>query len=140
MNVYSCIYTEHNGDLSAKYTIDANSLAGVVRDGSTIPEFGWHYQYQGKEFTVSAPRNTINVFDWSGTLANEKTFNKQTYDTISGIISNTSGVGPAFLEWLGNGAELKKDIRGVSRNTAAMWPGSYEDATASAALESLNVK
>ena len=140
MNVYSCIYTEHNGDLSAKYTIDANSLAGVVRDGSTIPEFGWHYQYQGKEFTVSAPRNTINVFDWSGTLANEKTFNKQTYDTISGIISNTSGVGPAFLEWLGNGAELKKDIRGVSRNTAAMWPGSYEDATATAGLESLNVK
>ena len=140
MNVYSCIYTEHNGELSAKYTIDANSLAGVVRDGSTIPEFGWHYQYQGKEFTVSAPRNTINVFDWSGTLANEKTFNKQTYDTISGIISNTSGVGPAFLEWLGNGAELKKDIRGVSRNTAAMWPGSYEDATATAGLESLNVK
>jgi len=140
MNVYSCIYTGHNGELSAKYTIDANSLAGVVRDGTTIPEFGWHYQYQGKDFTVSAPRNTINVFDWSGTLANEKTFNKQTYDTISGIISNTSGVGPAFLEWLGNGAELKKDIRGVSRNTAAMWPGSYEDATATAGLESLNVK
>lgn len=140
MNVYSCIYTGHNGELNAKYTIDANSLAGVVRDGATIPEFGWHYQYRGKEFTVSAPRNTINVFDWSGTLANEKTFNKQTYDTISGIISNTSGVGPAFLEWLGNGAELKKDIRGVSRNTAAMWPGSYEDATATAGLESLNVK
>ena len=140
MNVYSCIYTAHNGELSAKYTIDANSLAGVVRDGSTIPEFGWHYQYKGKEFTVSTPRNTINVFDWSGALANEKTFNKQSYDTISGIISNTTGVGPAFLEWLGNGAELKKDIRGVARNTSAMWPGSYEDATASAGVENLNVK
>ena len=40
-----------------------------------------------------------------------------------------------------NGVEaLAMDIRGVARNTSAMWPGSYEDAAASAGVESLNVK
>ena len=140
MNIYSCIYTNHYADLSEKYTIDDKSLGGVTKTDTQLLEFGWTYQEQGTIYNVPAPRNSIRVFDWNGVLANGKTFTNQSYDTISGIITKTAGVGPAFMEWLNNGAELKKDIRGVARNTSAMWPGSYEDATASAGVENLNVK
>ena len=140
MSVYSCIYTAYAGTLSTKYTIDSNSLEGVVRDGTVIPEFNWPYQYNGLSFSVPAPRNTIQVLDWNGSLANNKTFEKQSYSTISNLVQTTAGVGPEFRTWLGNGAELQKDIRGNVRNTAAMWPGSYEDAAVASNAENLNVR
>ena len=66
---------------------------------------------------------------------------------VKALISGTANVGEEFLTWLQsdelkvNGVEaLAVDIRGVARNTSAMWPGSYEDATASAGVENLNVK
>lgn len=140
MNIYSCIYTNHYADLSEKYTIDDKSLGGVTKTDTQLLEFGWTYQEQGTIYNVPAPRNSIRVFDWNGVLSNGKTFTNQSYDTISGIITKTAGVGPAFMEWLNNGAELKNDIRGKARNTSAMWPGSYEEYTAAANAENLNVK
>lgn len=140
MNIYSCIYTNHYADLSEKYTIDDKSLGGVTKTDTQLLEFGWTYQEQGTIYNVPAPRNSIRVFDWNGVLANGKTFTNQSYDTISGIITKTAGVGPAFMEWLNNGAELKNDIRGKARNTSAMWPGSYEDAAVASNAENLNVR
>ena len=88
----------------------------------------------------------IYVYDWDGTTTVGQV-TKTSLADIKTLISGTANVGADFLSWLEsdelkvNGVEaLAMDIRGVARNTSAMWPGSYEDATASAGVENLNVK
>ena len=129
------------------YTLYTQAKEGILNfaevsslNGVTYGDFGWEKKGNGVEVPVNDVRGHIYAYNWNGTLLNDKAYTKASYEQVVAALTNTTQVGPAFLEWLGNGAELKKDIRGVARNTSAMWPGSYEDATATAGLESLNVK
>ena len=79
---------------------------------------------------VSDVRGYVHYYSWDGTIPNEL-----------GAITNPSinqvktAIGSSdFLTWLEssalkvNGKEaLAVDNRGNARNTAAMWPGSYEE-------------
>ena len=144
--IYNTIYsTSHVESETIGLDTYTDCLAGAsCRDGGNFPKAGALWQ-DGTRFDLPNDRY-IYIYPWEGTTdAGE--VKKNSLADIKTLISGTANVGSDFLTWLEseelkvNGVEaLAMDIRGVSRNTAAMWPGSYEDATATAGLESLNVK
>ena len=89
---------------------------------------------------------TIYVYPWDGTT-DAGTVTKSTLAAVKTLISGTANVGAEFLTWLESDAlkvkgveALAVDIRGVARNTDAMWPGSYEDAAVASNAENFNVR
>lgn len=108
------------------------------RRGVTYPDLGWAKDENGTSVTVDDVRDHFYVYDWSGSLNNDKTFTKPSFEQVKTALTNTTNVGPAFLEWLGED-NLKIDIRKQARDTQAMWPGSYQG-TVSANVENLNLK
>ena len=154
MQVYNTIYSANKAtDASCGQTF-TDCLGGAVNKSETQGDAknlfpnttnGWTQKSLGTQFELSKDRH-IYVYDWDGTTTVGQV-TKTSLADIKTLISGTANVGTDFLSWLGsdelkvNGVEaLAMDIRGVARNTSAMWPGSYEDATASAGVENLNVK
>ena len=154
MQVYNTIYSANKAtDASCGQTF-TDCLGGAVNKSETQGDAknlfpnttnGWTQKSLGTQFELSKDRH-IYVYDWDGTTTVGQV-TKTSLADIKTLISGTANVGADFLSWLEsdelkvNGVEaLAMDIRGVARNTSAMWPGSYEDATATAGLESLNVK
>ena len=140
--IYSTSYVESETIGTDTYT---DCLAGAsCRDGGNFPKTGdlW---VEGTRFDLDGGRY-IYTYPWDGTT-DAGQVNKTDLANVKALISGTANVGADFLSWLEsdelkvNGVEaLAMDIRGVARNTSAMWPGSYEDASASAGVENLNVK
>ena len=144
-------------DHSLYYSIDGTenltatgSLAGVIvrKDTeSNFPNDGnvWYLtdyvtMYKNDQTTkeeVSDVRGYRHYYKWTGSVPaiGESKYTKATSKEVATAVQTADA---DFYDWVS--ASLFKDIRGVSRNTTAMWPGSYEDATATAGLESLNVK
>lgn len=143
-----------NVDWSLYYSVTgnattANSLSGVVvrkEAESNFPADGniWYYGDYSKQFknnqtsttNVDDCRGTINYYKWSGVIPSD--FDNFTKPSLSEIETKVQRADVDFYSWVSG--SLGKDIRGVARNTTSMWPGSYEDATASAGVENLNVK
>ena len=154
MQVYNTIYSANKAtDASCGQTF-TDCLGGAVNKSETQGDSknlfpnttnGWTQKSLGTQFELSKDRH-IYVYDWDGTTTVGQV-TKTSLADIKTLISGTANVGADFLSWLEsdelkvNGVEaLAMDIRGVARNTSAMWPGSYEEATASAGVENLNVK
>lgn len=144
-------------DHSLYYSIDGTenltatgSLAGVIvrkdtesnfpNDGNVWYSTDYVTMYKNDQTTkeqVSDVRGYLHYYKWTGSVPaiGESKYTKATSEKVATAVQTADA---DFYNWVS--ASLFKDIRGVSRNTAAMWPGSYEDATATAGLESLNVK
>lgn len=129
-NLYYTLYTQVKDGL--KNFTKTNSLSGV-----TYGDLGWVKAGNGTSVPVEDVREHFYVYDWSGSIEG-KTFTKPTLEQVKTALTGTTNVGPAFLEWLGED-NLKIDIRKQSRDTGAMWPGSYQG-TVEANVENLNVK
>lgn len=129
-NLYYTLYTQiKDGSQNFNAT---NSLSGV-----TYTDLGWAKAGNGTSVSVDDVRGHIYAYDWTGAI-DGKSFTKPTLDQVKTTLTNTTNVGPAFLEWLGD-SNLKIDIRKEARDTQAMWPGSYQGSV-SANVENLNVR
>lgn len=146
MQVYNTIYSKDKATTEGYGMTYTDCLAGAsCRTGGNFPTAASLWTTNGTQFNLDGSRY-IYVYPWEGTTdAGE--VKKPSLADVKTLISGTANVGADFLSWLEsdelkvNGVEaLAMDIRGVARNTSAMWPGSYEDATASAGVENLNVK
>ena len=146
MQVYNTIYSKDKATTEGCGMTYTNCLAGAsCRDGGNFPAAASLWTTDGTQFNLDGSRY-IYVYPWEGTTdAGE--VKKTTLANIKTLISGTANIGSEFLKWLEsdelkvNGVEaLAMDIRGKARNTAAMWPGSYEEYTATANVENLNVK
>lgn len=146
LNVDYSLYHMINTGSGAETSVE-NSLSGIkvqVEGTKNFPvNTTWFagsaaamYKANGTTQTkVNDCRGNIYYYAWDGSYPENMTFSPASLETVKGLVQTADS---GFAAWLGD--SLSKDIRGVSRNTAAMWPGSYEDATATAGLESLNVK
>lgn len=144
MRVYNSIYSSSNGSGSFTAT---GSITGkynaATPDANAFPGTPWGQKSLGTSSTLPSGRD-IKVYDWDGVCEG---FTKTTLADIKTLISGTTGVGSAFLTWLEsedlkvNGKEaLSVDIRGAARNTSAMWPGSYEQASGVASAPAFTLK
>lgn len=136
---YSINYTDClGGALCKKNDSDANGNF----PSTTSP---W-LQSVGERFNLDADRY-FYIYPWDGTTT-LGALTKTSLSNIKTLISGTDKIGPGFLTWLEsdelkvNGVEaLAVDIRGVSRDESAMWPGSYQEAgSTKAGLDNFNVK
>lgn len=130
-------YARKVGDNAANFPTAANPWS--VND-----EMGTKFKFEdGRSFYAYAWEGTTEVGE----------VNMTSLAAIKELISGTANVGADFLTWLEseelkvNGVEaLAVDIRGVARDTEAMWPGSYQEAAAApgtdadAGAENFNVK
>lgn len=91
---------------------------------------------QSSTVTVSDCRENIHFYSWDGTIpAAIGDFSKTNSTSLSSVVSTANS---EFATWLGE--NLVKDIRGVARNTSAMWPGSYEQASSAASAPAFTLK
>ena len=135
---YPAIYSHDNYYLRSMYNIlsdvednDGKSLKDVTDDANYFPTscvYGITKTYPA--LTLSEP-----AYVWDGSLDTSSltgTYTKATLSQIEQEIEKTSNVGTPFLAWLktiktANGkTALEVDIRGVGRDTEAMWPGAYQ--------------
>lgn len=121
--------------------VSANSLAAV-----TYTDLGWAKDGNGTYVSTNDVRDHIYFYDWSGSI-DGKTISYPTLQQVKDLVSGTSSVGDAFLEWLegddqkvGTLKALEMDIRGEARNKDAMWPGSYEGSVTKANIQGFTVK
>lgn len=85
--------------------------------------------------TVSDARGSVHYFVWNGTIPSGLgTITMPSITEVKAALGSS-----AFLTWLGD-ANLSVDIRGMARDTDAMWPGSYQGTGTKASIESLNVR
>ena len=120
--------------LNSTSTLDSyvseNCVTGMFNGGSP---FGFTSQ-------TNVPGNG-KLYTWDGTLdkCTDELTGTLTYPTLAQVeseILKAEGIGEDFLTWLksikdANGkTALEVDIRGVERNTEAMWPGAYQAAPA----------
>lgn len=146
MQVYNTIYSKDKATTEGCGMTYTDCLAGAsCRPQGNFPTSASLWTTDGTQFNLDGNRY-IYVYPWDGTTdAGE--VKKPSLADVKTLISGTANVGKEFLTWLQseelkvNGVEaLAVDIRGKARNTAAMWPGSYEDYVAAANAENLNVK
>ena len=146
MQVYNTIYSIGKATTEGYGMTYTDCIAGAsCREGGNFPTSSALWTNDGTLFNLDGNR-TIYVYPWDGTT-DAGTVTKTTLADVKTLISGTANVGAEFLTWLEsddlkvNGVEaLAVDIRGVARNTAAMWPGSYEDAAVASNAENLNVR
>ena len=71
--------------------------------------------------TVSDARGSVHYYVWNGTIPSGLgTITMPSITEVKAALGSS-----AFLTWLGD-ANLSVDIRGMARDTDAMWPGSYQ--------------
>ena len=146
MQVYNTIYSIGKATTEGYGVTYKDCLAGAsCRDGGNFPTSSSLWTNDGTLFNLDGNR-TIYVYPWEGTT-DAGAITKTTLANVKTLISGTANVGKEFLAWLESDAlkvnkveALAVDIRGVARNTAAMWPGSYEDVAVASNAENLNVR
>lgn len=145
MQVYNSVYslTSVSGTFTPTSCVSGKYNANP-HDTNAFPDNNaWEQKYLGTAAKLP-DGGAIKAYAWDGVCDG---FTKTTLADIKTLISGTTGVGTGFLEWLKsedlkvNGKEaLSVDIRGVARNTSAMWPGSYEQASGVASAPAFTVK
>ena len=155
MQVYNTIYSANRATDASYGQTFTDCLGGAVNKSETQGDAknlfpnttnGWTQKSLGTQFDLSKDRH-IYVYDWDGTTTVGQVTKTSLADIKTLISGTANNVGADFLSWLEsdalkvNGVEaLAVDIRGVARNTDAMWPGSYEDAAVASNAENLNVR
>lgn len=130
-NVSYTLYNQVRDASNNNYTFTG------CKSGVAYTDLGWIKDGNGTSVSTGDVRDHIYVYDWSGSIAG---YTNATFTQLKEALVSVSTVGPAFATWLGDN-ELKKDIRGVSRDESAMWPGSYQEAgSTKAGLDNFNVK
>lgn len=131
--------------IRASYTLYTQTTAGNAanctfsgcKSGVTFNALGWKKAGVGMSVKTEDLRDHIYVYDWSGNMDG---YTKATFAQVKSELENVVNVGPDFARWLGD-VQLKMDMRGVPRDEAAMWPGSYQAAgEESAGLENFNLR
>ncbi len=143
----------NNGTLSLDHTLwnimsagtvtnASGNLAGVkVGSSGNFPNvIGTYKAWYNTDFTtmygndqtetasVSDCRSSVHYYKWNGVIPDSitdySTFDMSSYlgSYLSGLVNTANS---SFRTWIGD--NLYVDIRGHARNTAAMWPGSYEE-------------
>ena len=147
VSVYNTIYS----NCSTTGTFNCVDCLSGASCQTNFPAAETLWDEQGTAFYYADGRKYY-AYTWDGTTTlGAVTYN--TLDSIKTLVSGTAGMGEDFLGWLEsdalkvNGVEaLAVDIRGVARDTEAMWPGSYQEAAATpgtdadAGAENFNVK
>lgn len=83
---------------------------------------------QTETASVSDCRSSVHYYKWNGVIPDSitdySTFDMSSYlgSYLSSLVNTANS---SFRTWIGD--NLYVDIRGNARNTAAMWPGSYEE-------------
>lgn len=141
MQLYNTVYSATN--VNGTGSFDINSSISGKYYGLFPDNDAWAQKYLGTDATLP-DGGAIKAYVWDGVCDG---FTKTTLADIKTLIGGTTGVGSGFLTWLEsedlkvNGEEaLSVDIRGVARNTSAMWPGSYEQASGAASAPAFTVK
>ena len=83
----------------------------------------------------TSPENSsvrIRYYEWNGMV------DGITFGTLETIGEKVKTANAAFKTWLGD--KLGVDIRGASRTSTAMWPGSYEGSVTKANIQGFTVK
>lgn len=145
IQVYNSVFSNTSGEGKVTQTncVSGKYNADPLDDNAFPDNDAWEQKYLGTDATLP-DGGAIKAYVWDGVCEG---FTKTTLADIKTLISGTTGVGSAFLTWLEsedlkvNGKEaLSVDIRGVARNTSAMWPGSYEQASGVASAPAFTVK
>ena len=71
---------------------------------------------------VDDVRGNVYYYAWDGVYPEGAEFTNATLDEVTNLVKAADA---NFAEWLGD--RLGKDIRGVQRDAASMWPGSYQN-------------
>ena len=131
IQAYNTVYSLTSGDGTFTPTsCVAGKYNAATHDENAFPDNNpWAQKSLGSAVKLPSGGD-VKAYGWDGVCDG---FSNASLSEIKTLISGTSGVGAGFLEWLEsedlkvNGKEaLAVDIRGVARNTSAMWPGSYE--------------
>ncbi|MBR0245022.1 MAG: hypothetical protein IJQ61_00920 [Bacteroidales bacterium] len=143
MNLDYVLYNKYNTASGYQAPTVTNCVSGIKGhvSGKAFPS--WYKENsttmngndQTSTTTVKDARGAIHYYVWDGTIPNElgDVFNPT-------LVQVKTSLGDSdFLTWLGD-ASLSVDIRGVARNTSAMWPGSYEQASGVASAPAFTVK
>ncbi len=145
MQVYNSVYslTSVSGTFTPTSCVSGKYNASTLDENAFPDNSAWSQKYLGTAATLP-DGSAVKAYVWDGVCDG---FTKTTLVDIKTLISGTTGVGSGFLTWLEsedlkvNGKEaLSVDIRGVARNTSAMWPGSYEQASGVASAPAFTVK
>lgn len=141
IQLFNTVYSSTN--VNGTGSFDINSSISGKYYGLFPDNNAWAQKYLGTAATLP-DGSAIKAYVWDGVCEG---FTKTTLADIKTLISGTTGVGSGFLTWLEsedlkvNGKEaLSVDIRGVARNTSAMWPGSYEQASGVASAPAFTLK
>ena len=155
MRLYNTIYSviKNTTDNYGATDPEGSCIAGAsMRSGGNFPTAALEWGYAGSSISNGeiyyydeAHTRYAYYYPWDGTT-DAGTVVKNSLANIKSLISGTTNIGSDFLTWLEsddlkvNGLEaLAVDIRGSARNTSAMWPGSYEESTASASAPAFNL-
>lgn len=147
--LYNTLYSVMTGTADT-YTATA-SLSGIKIFSSTentnFPVYGGTTWYTGSDYsdkasseTVSDCRETVRYYEWNGSIPAEidgaGSYSNISLTSLKTIVNTANS---EFATWLGDD-NLSVDIRGVARDTDAMWPGSYQGAGTKASIESLTIR
>lgn len=129
---------------------DGTCITGAsTRSGGNFPTSDaiWTYNEGSEIFYYNSDKTRYGYcYPWEGTT-DAGTLTMNSLSGIKTLISGTTNIGADFLAWLESddlkvdGVEaLAVDIRGVARDTDAMWPGSYQAASSRAGLENFRLR
>jgi hypothetical protein len=90
---------------------------------------------QTSSTAVADARGSVHYYIWNGSIPAD--LGTITFPTLTQV---KTALGTSdFLTWLGD-TNLSVDIRGVMRDTNAMWPGSYQGTGKKAGIEGLSIR
>ncbi|MBQ6820811.1 MAG: hypothetical protein IJP39_00145, partial [Bacteroidales bacterium] len=128
-----------DGSMNVNYSIitsDGKELGATIKNSivnanpntafpTSSHEWASDAQRKGTEFPTNDIRTSIYYFRWTGSIPAAL----GEYSSISKSLleEKINNVDSNFLTWINELNALAVDIRGNARNTAAMWPGSYEE-------------
>lgn len=147
-NIDYSYYSSLNGTTTSSIN---NSLAGIYvhLDAGANTNFanGW-YKVNAKTMygnnntetkEVNDYRESIHFYAWNNlpTAEGIESYSNPSLSSVQTIVNTRDA---AFGNWLSTNGSLAVDIRGVARNTSAMWPGSYEQASGVASAPAFTLK
>lgn len=145
MQVYNSVYslTSVSGTFTPTSCVSGKYNASTLDENAFPDNSAWSQKYLGTAATLP-DGSAVKAYVWDGVCDG---FTKTTLVDIKTLISGTTDVGAGFLTWLesedlkvNDKEALAVDIRGAARNTSAMWPGSYEQASGVASAPAFTVK
>ena len=143
MNLDYVLYNKADESEGKVAPIVSNSVPAIIGNtaGTAFPTWyktnssTMNSDDQTSSSPVSDRREYVHYYVWDGTIP--PAVGTITVPSLAQV-KTALGVS-SFLTWIGD-ANLSVDIRNVSRDTDAIWPGSYQGTVTKASIESLIVR